>query len=376
VYPKFGKKKAEVNAFDLERLAPSQFLNDNIIGFYIRFLEDHLQRCNAEAAKRVYFFNSYFFATLTNHGKRSINYEGVAKWTRNVDLFSYDHIVVPINEDAHWYLAIICNLPYLEGVSDEANPPASQVQSEVQEVPETPEHSQEGDEGTSDPQPPKEEIARRSLATMSLLEMRQEGSKSGEEDWPECEELPAISRAKFSNSSSQQQPEPQKEFETKRTPKKSRKLKRKPSSGPKYDFNQPIVITFDSLNVSRSSTISTLREYLFAEAKSKRGIEINKSLVKGMTAKEIPQQPNFSDCGLYLLAYVEKFVQDPDLFCRKLLRKDMRVKEDWPPLRSGLLRSRLRDFMELLYAEQEQLTKVKADENALMVDRYHIYLGH
>ncbi|KAL4886247.1 hypothetical protein BJY04DRAFT_205003 [Aspergillus karnatakaensis] len=370
VYPRFGKKKAEVNAFDLERLAPSQFLNDNIIGFYMRFLEDHLQRCNAEAAKRVYWFNSYFFATLTNtpRNKRTINYEGVAKWTRNVDIFSYDHIVVPINEDQHWYLAIICNLPHLEGILDVANPPASRGPSEVREVPETPDPSQGGDDEASGPQL-REEIARRSLASMSLIE-KQEGSKSGEEDWPEREELPAISRAKFSEHSSQPQPGSPQESEE-GTPKKTRKLKRKPS-GPKYDFDQPIIISFDSLNMPRSGTISILKEYLLAEAKSKRGIEIDKQLIKGMTAKEIPQQPNFSDCGLYLLAYIEKFVQDPDLFCRRLLRKDMRVKEDWPPLRSGLLRTRLREFMELLYAEQEQLTQTKADEEKLMVDQQPI----
>lgn len=122
-----------MNALDLERLAPHEFLNDNIIGFYIRFLEDHLQRCNAEVAKRVYFFNSYFFARLTNspRGRRSVNYEGVEKWTRSVDLFSYDYVVVPINEDAHWYLAIICNLPYLEGIMDQSKPPASQQLSDT-----------------------------------------------------------------------------------------------------------------------------------------------------------------------------------------------------------------------------------------------------
>ncbi|KAI9369500.1 hypothetical protein BJX61DRAFT_144861 [Aspergillus egyptiacus] len=377
VYPRYGKKKAEVNAVDLERLAPHQFLNDNIIGFYIRFLEDHLQRCNADVAKRVYFFNSYFFATLTNspRGRRSINYEGVEKWTRSVDLFSYDYIVVPINEDAHWYVAIICNLPYLEGISDEIKP-SSETPSEIQEVAETPEPSQRVDEraASTDPQPTTEQTAR-SLASMNLLDKEgpeMEGSKSGEE-WPEREDYPdTSSRMKFSEFSSQPQSGSQKESETTGSPKKSRKTKRKASNGIKYHACQPIVITFDSLNVTRSSTISTLREYLYAEAKSKKGIEVNKALIKGMTAKEIPLQPNFSDCGLYLLAYIEKFVQDPDLFIRKLLQREMRTKEDWPPLRSGLLRSRLRKFMEQLYSEQEQLTKAKAEESALMVDQQPI----
>ncbi|KAL4964394.1 SUMO protease ULP2 [Aspergillus stella-maris] len=373
VYPRFGKKKAEVNAIDLERLAPHEFLNDNIIGFYIRFLEDHLQRCNAEAAKRVYFFNSYFFDTLTNSRRRAINYEGVEKWTRSVDLFSYDYIVVPINEAAHWYLAVICNLPYLEGIMKEGKPPvpASLASGDVHEVPETPEPSQL-EEGANS-QPLKEENARQSLASMNLSDEKlQAGAKSGDDEWPEKEENPGVARAKLSDYSSQPQSDSQKTSNSTGTPKKPRKPKRKSTTGMKYNTCQPIVITFDSLNQGRSSTISTLREYLFAEAKSKRGIEINKTLIKGMTAKEIPEQPNFSDCGLYLLAYVEKFVQDPDVFVRKLLRKEMRSKEDWPPLRSGLLRSRLFKFMELLYSEQEQLTKTQADEGTLMVDQQPI----
>ncbi|KAL2786881.1 hypothetical protein BJX66DRAFT_20660 [Aspergillus keveii] len=373
VYPRYGKKKAEVSALDLERLAPHQFLNDNIIGLYMRFLEDHLQRCNVEAAKRVYFFNSYFFATLTNspRGKRSINYEGVEKWTRNVDLFSYDYVVVPINEDAHWYVVIICNLPYLDGISKHAEPSTSRPPSEVREVPETPKPIKPDEEHTKTlPQSPQEEIARQSLASMILSEKQApqaEGSRSGEEDWPEREECPGPSHAYFSASSSQPQPDSQVASEAAKSPKKGRKPKKKVPLGQKYEVSQPIIITFDSLGAPRTGTISTLKEYLYAEAKSKRGTEINKTLIKGMKAREVPQQPNYSDCGLYLLAYIEKFVQDPDQFVRKLLRKEMR-SEDWPKLRSNLLRSRLRDFMEKLYSEQEQLTKDKADEPGLMVD--------
>jgi Ulp1 family protease len=30
-------------------------------------------------------------------------------WTKNVNIFSKNYIVVPINEDTHWYLAVIVN---------------------------------------------------------------------------------------------------------------------------------------------------------------------------------------------------------------------------------------------------------------------------
>ncbi|KAL4903404.1 hypothetical protein BDW74DRAFT_179821 [Aspergillus multicolor] len=375
-YPRSGKKRASVEALDLKRLAPYEYLNDNLIGFYIRFLEDHLQRCNPAAAKRVYFFNSYFYEALTKNVKRkcSINYENVEKWTRNVDIFSYDYLVVPINETHHWYLAIICNLPYLDGIKSEDNPPASDSPREVEEVPETPEpQSEEG--AVVNPQFNKEESTRQSLASMSLLETQvsqPSGLMSGEDEWPEREDCPGVTHTKLADYSSQPQPDSQNESGEAGTSKKLRKSKKKQSFGQKYRTCQPIIITFDSLNVGRSPTITTFREYLFAEAKSKRGIEIDKSLIKGMSAKEIPLQPNFSDCGLYLLAYLEKFAQNPDEFVRKLLRRKMRATQDWPPLKSGLLRTRLREFLELLHKEQNQLAKGEISEDSLMVDQQPI----
>ncbi len=32
----------------------------------------------------------------------------VKKWTRNINIFEKDFVVIPINKSAHWYLAIIC----------------------------------------------------------------------------------------------------------------------------------------------------------------------------------------------------------------------------------------------------------------------------
>lgn len=38
----------------------------------------------------------------------------VKNWTKNVNLFEKDFIVIPINEHCHWFLAIIC-FPNLNG---------------------------------------------------------------------------------------------------------------------------------------------------------------------------------------------------------------------------------------------------------------------
>lgn len=38
----------------------------------------------------------------------------VEKWTKGVNLFEKDYIIIPINEQQHWFLAIIC-FPGLSG---------------------------------------------------------------------------------------------------------------------------------------------------------------------------------------------------------------------------------------------------------------------
>ncbi|PYH42684.1 SUMO protease ULP2 [Aspergillus saccharolyticus JOP 1030-1] len=390
VYPRFGKKKAEVNMHDRDRLRRNdEFLNDNLIEFYIRFLQEHLNRTREEVSKRVYFFNSFFFDTLVNvpRGKKGINYDGVQKWTRNVDIFSHDYVVVPINEHAHWYLAIICNLPNLQDLAESQvvdEPLASMVQSsalldsQVQEILETPppevRRVSEGPLTSSGAEPAQEEQTRHSLASMSLAdEPPEDASKVGTpaDEWPEREEIPSNpaqifpqARVELSSSQGMASQDPARPTESAKSP---RKQSTKRTS--KIDVTQPTIVTFDSLGIARSPTSRILREYLYEEAKFKKGVEIDAKSIRGMTAQKIPLQPNFSDCGLYLLAYLEKFVQDPDMFIRKILQKE---DVEWPPLKSGHLRKRLRKFLDALYDEQEQLSRQETSAKETMADRQPI----
>ncbi|KAJ6155476.1 hypothetical protein N7470_006042 [Penicillium chermesinum] len=302
VYPPTGKKRAEVDVDDRDRLREDEFLNDNLIAFYMRFLQDHLERTNPEVAKKVYFFNTYFFEALTKSPKneRGINYNAVAKWTRGVDLFSYDYVVVPINQNAHWYIAIICNLPSL--VLDSGD-------------------GEEGERGEVAESPVTETVPHTNLA---------ESFKSGPQ--------PAGTPIRYG---------------------------KKKARGIRYDPKQPIIVTFDSLDLGRSPTVKILRDYICEEAAAKRKSKVNDKDIKGMRAQNIPLQPNWSDCGLYLLAYVEKFTQDPEAFILKVLQKDMALEEDWPPLGSGMLRRRLRDFLDALYREQQARERGEDIKHAL-----------
>lgn len=355
VYPPVGKKKAEVNSHDLERLRDGEFLNDNLIGFYARFLEHYLERNKPEVSKRVYFFNSYFYATLTSpvKGKKGVNYQGVSKWTRNVDLFSHDYVIVPINESAHWYLAIICNLSTLKKRSEVKEIESIQEETEAEketvnrkEIPETP---PPGKAATP------EETARDSLAAMKIDDVvpsfNPQMGPNSEDEWPEREENQASPPAVFYGETSSETVQSE-----------AAKRKKLRYAGPAYSIDQPTIITFDSLNEPRQAAIKFLKQYLVEESiKAKISFEMKD--IKGMTAKGIPLQPNYSDCGLYLLAYLEKFVQDPDKFVRNILRREMSTQIDWPTLKSGLLRRRLRDFLFKLREEQDS-----GQDTELLVD--------
>ena len=102
-----------------------------------------------------------------------------------------------------------------------------------------------------------------------------------------------------------------------------------------------------------------------------KGIEINTKLISGLKAQAIPLQTNNSDCGLYLLAYIEKFAQNPDWFISRLLRKDMDLQTDWPPLTSSDLRLRMSKFLTDLRDEQVQFSHGQK-QGELMADRWPV----
>ena len=83
IYPAEGKQQTTVDARDIERLDEGEFLNDNLIAFYLRFLEVQFGKSHRELFKRIYFQNTYFYETLTKGKVRSnnINYDAVKQWS-------------------------------------------------------------------------------------------------------------------------------------------------------------------------------------------------------------------------------------------------------------------------------------------------------
>lgn len=336
IYPKEGKNKATVDKEDIQRLDEGEFLNDNLIMFYLLHLERELATRNPELSKRIYFHDTLFYTRLSKSvkGKKGINYEAVERWTAKVDLFSYDYIIVPVNELTHWYVAIICNAPKLvnpgpeviKGLeSQELSPDAKISRLDADALSKSPSATSP----QSRPNSPSETGVGKSMAEMSL-----QGPIDDIEELRDDELDPKPSSETLIQNGLHGQPDifeksPKPEpraVDIEEAPKQAstaKKGKRK-SSGPppkKYDPKDPRIITFDSFGHAHSPTCANLRDYLRAEMKSKRGLELPVPQQLGMTATNIPQQKNYCDCGLFLLSYIEQFLKCPDEFIEDIFQR-------------------------------------------------------
>ena len=102
----------DVSVDDLLKVMNNEWLNDNVINFYLCLLQKrNIQRYNVRANLRVYIFSSFFFQKLNNNG-----YLGVKRWSKSSkfskfnnakSIFDFDKIIIPIHSGNHWYCGCI-----------------------------------------------------------------------------------------------------------------------------------------------------------------------------------------------------------------------------------------------------------------------------
>lgn len=103
--PPPAKGGIAINTEDYLCLAEDQFLNDVIIDFYLKYLT--LEVLSESDQQRTHVFSSYFYKRLTSPQPAENNvpmtpaakrHARVQKWTKNVNIFEKDFIIIPINE--------------------------------------------------------------------------------------------------------------------------------------------------------------------------------------------------------------------------------------------------------------------------------------
>lgn len=129
--PGKGKGSIAIKTNDYVCLGIDQYLNDVIIEFYLQYLLNEVLTPSQRAKTHV--FGTFFYNTLTNTNLGANNakltapqkrHERVKNWTKHVNIFEKDFVIVPINQQSHWFLAIIC---YPSQSGPESNQPAKET---------------------------------------------------------------------------------------------------------------------------------------------------------------------------------------------------------------------------------------------------------
>ena len=119
-FPVGSKDSVSVCMVDYKTLQDDTFLNDIIIDFYLTYLFHKF--LNKEDRPTVHFFSTMFYKRLNSTPKKAstvVSYEKdsslkpaqkrhlrVKGWTKNVNLFEKNMVIIPICEHSHWYLVI------------------------------------------------------------------------------------------------------------------------------------------------------------------------------------------------------------------------------------------------------------------------------
>ncbi|XP_053705004.1 sentrin-specific protease 1 [Synchiropus splendidus] len=84
---------------DLQTLSNLNWLNDEVINFYMNLL---VERSKDPDLPSVNTFNTFFYPKL-----RSSGYSAVRRWTKRMDIFSKDILLVPVHLGVHWCLSVV-----------------------------------------------------------------------------------------------------------------------------------------------------------------------------------------------------------------------------------------------------------------------------
>ncbi|KAI0051112.1 hypothetical protein FA95DRAFT_1676228 [Auriscalpium vulgare] len=396
---RFGTGSLNIKNSDLVRLGPGEFLNDTLIEFGLKLWWADLQETNPKLADQIHVFNSFFYKKLSNKNP-DVGYESVRKWTAKFDIFQKKYIIVPINENVHWYLAIIylpehvLRPPPISQTSIAARRSTRHLETELAE-----DGTDEGTASTSvilsrNGTPPPEPVALAPSRSVSVVPETPECSRAEESavenlisfadatalmtsdhqrhistepgeivdfgelldfesmdlEYPQSftaspaahpidlSENTDTEKRRGASSSTDPRPAslgvPPARFYGSSSAKGSSRATSIPDrEGDVEDVigvepidvsdaeNAPVdqitrIYTFDSLSARHPQAIKRLARYLQLEAHDKKGKSIEETTEPKGKQALVPHQPNYCDCGIYLLHFAKTFMKDPALSSR------------------------------------------------------------
>ncbi|KAJ1960986.1 hypothetical protein GGI12_003501 [Dipsacomyces acuminosporus] len=402
-YPPGDRKSITVTGSDISRLYRSEFLNDTVIEFYLRYISENLRARDPKLYEQCFFFNTFFFKKLSQRHKGAAAgsndeiieavYSQLKKWTANADLFSKKYIFVPINENIHWYLAIITNPDLLLSKNSESSDHKDSASAAAPDGDGNGNGNGDGmtaaDVDAKDSQESRHTLsdyfAVKSADTLSNGKPDDEPTQptcqatkdiDGDIEMPDASEiicpakddcalaakaapqttsLPVYKRSSSLDSAKQHSPEVVIDLSAPAHPKTVTLIFRgKEVQVPETKYQDPTsspsIVILDSLGNKHPSTFGLLRGYIQSEAKHKHKRHVEHSPL-GKYAK-VPLQNNLCDCGVFVLHYVEEFLSDPLTFMTMALN-GVSMREWFVP---GLVKQKRKDILSLATRLAEEHT--------------------
>ena len=93
--------KIQITVKDLDTLSGLNWLNDEIINFYMQMIVSRAAESQGRLPA-VYAFNTFFYSRIMEKG-----YTAVKRWTKKVDLFAHSMLLIPVHLGMHWCLAVV-----------------------------------------------------------------------------------------------------------------------------------------------------------------------------------------------------------------------------------------------------------------------------
>ncbi|KAL5038074.1 hypothetical protein RTP6_005425 [Batrachochytrium dendrobatidis] len=453
VYPFEEHFTVSIKDTDHDRLKEGVFLNDSVIEFYLKYLQQ--QPNSGLDPKHVHIYSTFFYQTLTHSVASSsrlsrdtaldIGYDRVKSWTSKTNIFEKKFLVIPINEAYHWYLAIVYNPGALlcpqkplprptvlhksgQALSKSRNlyeasnrPPQVLRRSTIESkeidahdffdmttkssrksprqvspmklltrqeknqvivldeetrhiVPHSLQHTRmkvDNDEDsvvrdTTGKNESRDAVEiclghdidnaqsspSHTMETSTLLSLKKPNSRSvlsaamlaeyaepqaaiaedclySDSMHQESHQQKGIASSIPHEVSSDDSDEPvlQTSVILKRkiaSPVRPLEVQAEKLDGP---LAQCHIIVMNSLGGSHPVTMSSIKRYLILEAKSRHGVDVSRDAIRGINAR-VPEQPNFCDCGVYVLEYVQRFFENSDRMLDLILSKTHESREE------------------------------------------------
>ncbi|KAM7269866.1 hypothetical protein ACFE04_025363 [Oxalis oulophora] len=104
-------KSVEISNEDMKCLAPEAYLTSHVMNFYIRYIQQATPMNRAGC--NYHIFSTYFYKKL----QEAVAYKGIDKdavfnkfrrWWKGINIFEKAYVLIPIHDDLHWSLVIIC----------------------------------------------------------------------------------------------------------------------------------------------------------------------------------------------------------------------------------------------------------------------------